>query len=272
MEIKYHKINPTGNTTLIVETPVPRESLPAVASALMAFDRGAEQVGFLEKPENLDCAIRLQMMGGEFCGNASIAAAALQMSKRSPSPADKADLLLEVSGADRPVSVRVECKSFNNFIGSVSMPLPESVSDCVLTYGGESVVLPVVRMPGICHAIVKDATSIPFAEDAIAEWCRQLNTEALGLMFYDSEKGTMKPLVYVKPTDSTVWESSCASGSCAVAAYEALKSGISGVFHLIQPCGGVLSVKCSCGICGFTDITLTGNAEIIGCYSTVIDT
>ena len=271
MEIKYCKINPTGNITLIVETPVLRESQAAVAAYLMSFDKDAEQVGFIEAPENSDCALRLQMMGGEFCGNASISAAALYFSKSVPSPADKSTVNIEVSGAENPLAVSVEFIGGNTFCGSVSMPLPEAVYDCELCYNDKSCTLPLVRMPGICHAIVKDSSALNFAENAISEWCRQLDAEALGLMFYDAAEGLLKPLVFVESTGSTVWESSCASGSCAISAYESLRSGMSGTLSLRQP-GGTLRVKSSCEGGKLQDITLTGNADIIGYCSAVIDT
>lgn len=271
MEIKYYKINPTGNITLIVETPVSRESQAAVAAKLMASDKEAEQVGFIETSANPDCAFKLQMMGGEFCGNASIAVSALHMSKQCLSPSETATVTIEVSGADKPLDVSVKYIRENRFTGSVSMPLPESCFDCDLVHEGESYTLPVVRMPGICHAIVTGGMGITLAESAIAEWCRQLDTEALGLMFYNAREGLLRPLVYVDSTGSLVWESSCASGSCAVAAYESSRRGESCVLSLRQP-GGTLNVKSFCTRGALFGITLTGSAEIRGKYSAVIDT
>lgn len=271
MKIKYYKLNPTGNITLITETPVPRESQAAVAAKLMEQVNDAEQVGFIEPASNPDCAFRLQMMGGEFCGNASIAAAALFMSKHSPSPTDKSTVTFEVSGADKPISVSVECLNKIKFTGSVSMPLPESCYDCELVYNGKSFSFPVVRMPGICHAIVTGGIGADFAEEAIGEWCRQLDTDALGLMFYNARDGLLRPLVHVASTGSTVWESSCASGSCAVAAYESSKCGEGKVLSLRQP-GGTLNVKSFCTRGALFGITLTGSIEIAGEHSAVIDT
>lgn len=271
MKINYYKINPTGNITLIVETPVSRESQAAVAARLMEKDPDAEQVGFLEIPENPDCKLRLQMMGGEFCGNATIAAAALHMSMKCPSPSDKSDFYIEVSGACKPLNICVECLGENSFSGSLSMPLPEAYSDCELLYDGKRYILPVIRMPGICHAVVTAGLSPEFAKKVIAEWCTQLNTEALGIMFYDSESGVLKPLVYVKSTGSTVWESSCASGSCAVSVYESVKHGEGGLLHLMQP-GGALTVRTVFAQSELEDVILTGNARICGKYSAVIDT
>lgn len=77
MNISYTKIDPAGNITVVVDSFVPREQQSRVASELMKRDVTVEQVGFLEKPDDPCCAVRLQMMGGEFCGNASLSAAAL---------------------------------------------------------------------------------------------------------------------------------------------------------------------------------------------------
>lgn len=271
MEIKYTKLNPTGNITLIAETPVLRESQATIAAKLMGLDTDAEQVGFIEKPSSPDSVMRLQMMGGEFCGNATISAAALAMSKRNPSVGDKSKIMLEVSGADEALCVSVECVGENTYSGTVSMPLPQSNFDCELVFEGENFTLPVVRMPGICHAIVSEEFSPAFAEKAIAEWCRQLNAEALGLMFYNAEKQLLNPLVYVRPTGSTVWESSCASGSCAVAAYESFKCGEGAQVSLKQP-GGTLKVNCFCKSGALFGLTLTGSIVLCGEASVIIGT
>ena len=77
MELNCYKINPTGNVTLIVEGAVPVEQQAALAAELMKRDTEAEQVGFLSKPQRFGSAAALRMMGGEFCGNAAISAAAL---------------------------------------------------------------------------------------------------------------------------------------------------------------------------------------------------
>ena len=271
MEIKYKKFDPTGNVTLIVETPVQRADQPAVAAKLMARDKSAEQVGFIEKPCFEGSVLRLQMMGGEFCGNASISTAALSLSTRKPEADEKDEIMLEISGAEKPLKVSIEYCGEDTYSGSVAMPLPESNFDCELVFEGKRMTLPVVRMPGIAHAIVTDALSPAFAEKAISEWCRQLNAEALGIMFYDREKKLLNPLVYVESTGSTVWESSCASGSCAVAAYESSRTGESTSLSLRQP-GGTLKVESFCKSGALFGLTLTGKVKLCGSYRAEIDT
>ena len=46
---------------------------------------------------------------------------------------------------------------------------------------------------------------------------RDADVAVLGIMFCKPDKETMTPLVYVRASDSLVWEGSCSSGSVAVA-------------------------------------------------------
>ena len=146
------------------------------------------------------------------------------------------------------------------------MPLPTACFDCELMSFGERTVLPMVRLPGISHIIVHDEIGVDKAERVIRDWCRQTDSEALGLMFTDDENGLLRPLVYVEKTDSLVWESSCASGSVAVCAYRAMKSGTAQELRLRQP-GGVLSVSADYSNGVLWGVKLSGRAEIVGRYS-----
>ena len=85
-------------------------------------------------------------------------------------------------------------------------------------------------------------------------------------MFYDESVGSLEPLVYVASTDTAVWESSCASGSVAVCAYRAMKSGTAQELRLRQP-GGVLSVSADYSNGVLWGVKLSGRAEIVGRYS-----
>ncbi len=267
MNIEYWKIDPTGNITLIVETPVPRESQSRIAARLLELDTEAEQVGFLEKAENPSALLRLQMMGGEFCGNATISAAAIVLSRLRSEVGKVHELSLEVSGAPDTVSVSISAEADGGYIGTVSMPLPENVENADF----DGTTLPLVRFSGICHAIVKGGIQGSKAQKCIAAWCRELNSEALGLMFYDESAKALKPFVYVASTDTAVWESSCASGTAAIAAYLACSRGEDVSISLNEP-SGVLSAeaKLSCGKIGC--LTLTGRAYIVCKTAAEIDT
>ena len=261
MNISYTKIDPSGNITLIVDSFVPREDQSRIATLLMERDPEAEQVGFLEVPEDPCCAVRLQMMGGEFCGNATLSAAAVVMGQLG---LDAGDMLIEVSGAPEPVKVTGVKSAPDRFDGEVGMPLPESIYECSFLDGFDCHTLPLVRFPGICHAIVSAGTlTREKAEAVIGTWCRQIGSEALGLMFFDKDKNTLTPLVYVESTGSAVWEGSCASGTAAVASYLAELDGEYASVCLFEP-RGRLSAEAACSGSQVTSLKLSGSAVIRG--------
>ena len=274
MKLLYYKVNPTGNITLIVETPVPRESQSAAAAALMAADKTAEQVGFIEQPSLPGSALRLQMMGGEFCGNAALSAGALARLLSLPET-DGDSIRLEISGAAEPLEVEVFHESGRLYTGTVDMPLPRSCFTALLTDGDREFQLPVVRFPGISHVIINSRSiekygfKVRNAEARIESWCRQLGVEALGMMFWDEADGLLNPFVYVSGTNTAVWESSCASGSTAVAVYSALSEGRSTELNLRQP-GGVLTVAAEFSHGAVTGLKLTGTADITAKYSVTV--
>ena len=105
MELRYTVIDPTKNITLLVTTPVPRDVQPRVAAELLRREKDAEQVGFAEGLAAGNP--RLQMMGGEFCGNATMSMAAW-LHRDLPIGESRA-LTLPVSGASAPVACR--CRS-----------------------------------------------------------------------------------------------------------------------------------------------------------------
>ena len=261
MKIFCCKVNPTGNRTLIVATPVKREWHAAVAAQLMERDKSVEQVGFMENPASECAAARLQMMGGEFCGNASISAAALIAENLGCADNEALPMSLEVSGIDELVSVSVTKTGENSFTGTVDMPVPEAVYDYTFINGFDTRTLPLVRFPGICHVIMNKYFSPELAEKLIADWCRQLNAEALGIMFLNEGAKRLEPLVYVASTDTTVWENSCASGTSAVAAYLASAKKRSVSVSLQQP-GGTLSAEAEYKDGAVRRIRLTGAAVI----------
>ena len=269
MNIEYWKVDPTGNITLIVETPVPRESQSRIAAELLRRDNDAEQVGFLEAPEKTGARLRLQMMGGEFCGNAAISAAAIITCCLEPDGGSVRELFLDVSGAPDIVPVKIAAES-GGCSGTVSMPLPESVCVNNFRLGDDTYTLPLVRFPGICHCIVSGGLSRETAQRCIADWCRQLDAEALGLMFCDEAAGSLEPLVYVASTDTAVWESSCASGTAAAAAYLACARGVDVSISLREPCG-VLSAEAELRGGKVGSLKLSGKAAILGKYMAEID-
>ena len=256
--LRYSIMDPTGNITALVEDAVEPACQPVVAAAIMERHPEVEQVGFVQSgsPEGgpaVDAALR--MAGGEFCGNATMSAAALLLLRKGqPGPMDDdfVTVQLAVSGAARPVEVRLYQTEKQSFDASILMPDALSVCNRALAFDGVSGQLPVVYMEGISHVIVQPDSAFfwlrddaPAAERAVRAWCADLGADGLGLMFV--EKGTserhLTPLVYVPAADTVFWENSCASGSAATAMCLAATEGAPCHVALHEP-GGTLRVSC----------------------------
>jgi diaminopimelate epimerase len=82
--------------------------------------------------------------------------------------------------------------------------------------------------------------------------------DALGVMFYDSQKQFICPAVYVAATDSLVFESSCGSGSAALAAWKAAELHDGEYrYDAAQP-GGIIEVRVSKRAGEISGITIGG--------------
>ena len=231
MKIDYYIINPTGNITVLVKTPVEESLQPSVASKIMEIEPTAEQVGFVTDK-------KLRMAGGEFCGNASLSAAVLYCVENS---IDSGTVDMTVSGAESPVEVNVEKAENDSYSGSVVMPFPCSVYSRVFDINGDKKSLDVVDFGSITHIVTEEDFGTVFLNKAIREWCRDLKCECLGIMTLNEKEGTMSPLVYVPAVNTLFPESSCASGTTAAGIYLSRKYGKPVSADLRQP-GGTLKI------------------------------
>jgi len=237
--------DPTGNVTALVESPVEAERQASVAAEIMRRHRRVEQLGFVRFPEGEDVQVELRMAGGEFCGNASMCAAALYLLRRDASSDAEERVLLRVSGAETPVEVLLR-REAEGFRAAVRMPRPLEIAEREFAFGSLRGKLPLVRMQGISHVLIGRESAFfallrdrKAAESAVRELCAALGAECLGLMFL--EGAALTPLVYVPGSGTVFWENSCASGSAAVGMALAARSGAGGELALRQP-GGVLRV------------------------------
>lgn len=243
MQLEYIVADPTGNITALVTTPVPESEQPRAAAALMAREKSVEQTGFLRLTER---GARLRMAGGEFCGNATLSAAAVFARERGLAPGESLTLPVRVSGAPGPVEVSVSALPDGGYSGTVEMPLPLSLGRRTLRLDGRGHILPCVEFPGITHIIVTGGMDAAEAERAAREWCAQLGASALGLMLLDEAALRLTPLVYVPAGGTLFWESSCASGTAAVGAWIAARDGGERRLTLDEP-GGRLTAEAGPG-------------------------
>ena len=214
----------------------------------------AEQVGFIETTNNgplSDSYIRLQMMGGEFCGNATRSLAALMVHNQYPTGIEKTDdgykVKLYTSGMGEDIItciVRPTDKE-HAYYSQVEMPHPLGVGEQDFNYDNQEIDTIRVDFPGMTHFIVdsrklKDKTE--FYNIVKESMEKENDYDAFGIMYYDFENKFLEPLVYVRPTDSLFWERSCGSGTSALGAALAYMAKEDVHENVEQP-GGHLEVK-----------------------------
>ena len=265
----YAILDPTGNITALVETPVDPARQPETAAALMARHPQVEQVGFLSPPAEEAVRGTLRMAGGEFCGNATMSAAALAFLDDSPDAGEgPRRVLFRVSGAADPVEVRLERETGDSVRAGVKMPPALRIETRPFVYETKRGDLPVVWMEGISHIVIEPGS--PFwsllrdrsaAEEAVRNWCQELGADGLGLMFLDASGARLTPLVYVPGSGTVFWENSCASGTSAAGMVLAARAGEKVALSLTEP-GGVLRVESDPA--GGT--WLYGRARLVGRY------
>ena len=260
MVLRYTVIDPTKNITLLVTTPVPRALQTQTAAWLLRREKDAEQVGFLEPSDTAPA--RLQMMGGEFCANATMSLGAWLCRRDRLPHGVTHDFALEISGAATPVPCAVTPVA-HGYLATVDLPLPEKMEVRTFSAGDHELALTVVFLPGICHIIAPAGTvAREEAEELLRHWSNSLPGEAVGLILLDEDRTAIDPLVYVKPTDTAVWERGCGSGSAAAACYLTAKRGASQCLSIRQQ-GGTIAAVTDWDGQRVTQLHITGSVALV---------
>lgn len=277
--LRFHKFSPGGNTTILVTDPVPVQLRAAVAAELMGEHHvHAEQVGFVSLAGTRP---RIDMMGGEFCGNACRSLAALLALKRVlvAGPGGLMSGEIESSGVEGPLPVRVVLTA-RGPDAAVRMPLPPVAGNVsggknasegkgapaemeagtgnappcppdlsrMVTHLDEGMAL--VRLPGIAHLLL-DAALHPFPE-AWRDRARALialhglsDEPAAGCIWHHGPLAApgITPVVRVRDTDSIILESACGSGSLAYGLLRAASGDGEISLAVRQPSGAAIRVS-----------------------------
>lgn len=258
MEIVYDLMDPTGNKTILVETPVDEALQPALALKLLELEPSAEQVGYVTRTDD---GIKLRMAGGEFCGNASMSTAVLYVMDGGmrDTASGVTDVTVYASGVSKPLRVKVEKKD-GEYFGTVGMPVPNEICDIRYEYNGREWKLPTVVFDGITHIVMEEKMDGAEAEKAVRKWCRDIGADGLGLMMLDRANSKVTPLVYVENPETLYWESSCASGTTAVGTFLAEMEETDFSCDFTEP-GGVLHIE----------VTADGHVQLRGRVRRIAD-
>ncbi len=256
--IKITVANPAGNKTIFVHDRFERADYAKVAEQLLGLkEYAAEQVAFLlEAPACGRAQGKMEMCGLEFCGNATRTFGLMVARKLGISGAGK--VFIDTSGAEEILTVEVNTDTdytkvkMPAYVGIKEFDLSGLFDEAGDTRNSDSEAIeaaPNARLKcvkavdfgGILHLIIPDIHADIENFEKVKHFVYDgLNPPAMGAMFYDTEKRTLTPVVYVKDVDSTYFEGSCASGTAACAvAFSVGKPDGDYTFSFPQPAGTI---------------------------------
>ena len=242
--LPFTKYSPCGNTTILVrESSLSPADRARVAAEIIAPGHlEAEQAGYVDTAAPVP---RLDMMGGEFCVNATRAFAALLAEEGKLSP-ESGGLggIVSVSGMPERLRVRVRRLAAHCFESAVLLDLPQAPPLENVAPG-----MYLVRVPGIAH-LVLDAATHPLPadkdRDTAALFARfgLLGEDAAGCIWLHREPSGLRitPFVWVRGTGTTYAETACGSGTLAASIVCRGVYGDGGELSLMQPGGEPLRV------------------------------
>ena len=256
MLLHYVKANPSGNVTLFVLDPVAPEDRKRVNELLLAREKSAEQAGCLTIEGNKTI---VEMLGGEFCGNATRSSAAYALALQG---GQEGEFKVRCSGCDTLLTAHVQKLEHNLYDAHIQLPMPNAMKMVPISYNRESVHCHYISMPGIDHYVyftlnLHNLDKKQFLYSLQREITRGPEPSAYGLMLVELGSLRMIPAVYVTSTGTFYWENSCGSGSGAVAAAMAQRQGHS-IETVLQEPGGPISIKAGYDDHKVTNISIGG--------------
>lgn len=211
---------PSGNATAIVfdqhrreqdRASLNRRLIDALAAAHPDLP-GVEQCCFLTEPDDPRAIARMEMFGGEFCGNA--ARSVVQVATRGRAMRG----WLEASGVREPLAFEVDARGVR-----LQLPLPDDVEVVRPTPDGL-----LVGLEGITHLVVAGSEPAGDAERrALLDRLRRdrsdgpgdglLEAGALGVSCWQPDTARAGFSVWVDEVDTVFDETACGSGTGAIA-------------------------------------------------------
>lgn len=206
----YFRANPCGNITGFVVAPVYPGYRKAYTDCIMEqIDKDVEQVGFIS-PAYEGAPLRMDMMGGEFCANATRAYGLYSASFYDTD--GLVDIEVYVSGHKGTTDVIADVKNQKAYVA-----LDAPIGRENLAIDGKDCTL--IKLPGISHLVVEAEEDKEFVNKALEVLKKDHKDEAYGVLFFNKEKLEMIPYVYVEGSETLFREGSCGSGTIAVVNY-----------------------------------------------------
>lgn len=166
----------------------------------------AEQVGFIIPPLKEEAVLRLEMSGGEFCGNGVLSAAAYCHYKHITK---KEHFFVEASGTDCLLKCHVERLSDYSFKAKGEMPQATSIKDIVLRVDDRHISGSIVQFQGISHFVTDYWPQVEEYDMLLEAILQKVDDKAIGIIPYKllaDKTYEIRPFVWVKQSGSKVFE------------------------------------------------------------------
>jgi diaminopimelate epimerase len=252
---------PSGNTTAIVFDQLQDKNLQDLNNRIIETwqtqypdQPQIEQCCFVTAPVSPEATARIEMFGGEFCGNATRSAIWLL------TEGNDYEGLIEASGTDRLLNFRVKN-------GKVAVEIPPPATDELTKIVAEGTL---VQLEGIAQLVVT-TTSIREAKSprALLTDILTANTyglrdqPAVGISYYDQLSNEATFCVWVKAVDTIFDETACGSGTSAIGVTLATQTGQSLELQVTQPSGDSITTYTSYTNGKVTSSTIAGTVSVL---------
>ena len=234
-EFKYFLYSPCGNDTALVENSnIDEQTKKIINNKIMDIHSNIEQVGFVYANKH-----KIEMAGGEFCGNATRCAAYYYLNGNS------GEIDINVSGD-------IIIKAGVNKEGKAWSQIPlYSGMDYIKQLDKE---IYEIKISGIKYMILEKDLSKQYLLDKKNIKSNAMNllkkynlreSEAMGVIFIEDVNGNIKihPVVWVRDINTIFYETSCGSGTTAVAMLRAIQNNKSQNIDIIQPSNQIITAK-----------------------------
>lgn len=231
-----------GNETVLqnIESTTGRADRGRIGELMMGAYPAAEQSGLLYMDTR-----RLEMAGGEFCGNASAAAAVL-LSRQT----DESMVKYGVSGYDGDVVATVFSLATDEYrVRTTFVDMGFVVASG--KFKGRS--YDIVDMKGIVHILMEDVfprTCYEMMHRQIVNGLKLSDRDAVGVVWYRRQDDGVyiNPVVWVREVDTLYYETACGSGAIAAALCTGEYKIYQPTGEVINVCAGVNGVTTECGV------------------------
>lgn len=305
--VKFAKVIPSGNpTVLLFENEIAKKQLPSMALEIMPLNHlYAEQVGYLHFHQT--DTPHLQMMGGEFCMNATRSAVALiaHLGKRIEFDSTSHYGIVEITVSGYPSvitsvlssdekSLLQKLSTSKDILPQYKKSTKEKSFSQLQPYVGESQLYVasciecssssiekldqgvfLAKLPGITHLLLDESIhSLPHNwQEESEQWRSRYaldNDIACGIIWFNhsADNCSIYPAIFVSKIQSEQMETSCGSGSLAAALMLRKFEEKKDIIKITQPSGEKLSVLFSSD----STVWIAGNVIIAATGKTYIST